>query len=65
MASLAVIIFALVFIGLLIKAVKGRRLTEDPSFIGKLGENRVASILHSLPKEYLAIKNIIVPSGKA
>lgn len=50
------IAFSLLALAIIIKHV-GR----SPRFIGRAGENKVARILNSLPKEYKVINNVIIP----
>ena len=53
------IAFSLLALAIIIKCI-GR----SPKFIGKAGENKVARILNSLPKEYKIINNVIIPHQK-
>ena len=41
-----------------------KRIASSPIFIGKAGENKVAGILNSLPREYKVINNVIIPHQK-
>ncbi len=41
-----------------------KRIGKSPSFIGKVGENKVARILNSLPREYQVLNNVIIPHQK-
>lgn len=59
---LVVIIIAFAFLVCLsIKIAVDRR---NPSKIGKTGENKVSSVLHSLPREYLVLNNVVIPDQK-
>ena len=62
MESIAGVIFALLIVGYIVIIARKRSLARNPSYIGKQGENRVASILRSLPKKYLTINNVIIPT---
>ncbi len=46
---------------LLIKALRYAIRSTNPSNIGIEGENEVSNILRSLPQEYVAINNVIIP----
>lgn len=46
---------------MLIKVLRYAIDSTNPSNIGKEGENEVSNILHSLPKDYLVINNVIIP----
>ena len=51
-------LIAILFLAL---AVITKRLIRSPKSIGKAGENKVAGILHLLPREYRVINNVIIP----
>ncbi len=41
-----------------------KRVGKSPSIIGKAGENKVARILDSLPREYKVLNNVIIPNQR-
>ncbi len=60
MMVLAIIIIAII-VFIIIKALPNSTDYRNPANIGKMGESEVSFILHSLPKEYLTINNVVIP----
>lgn len=49
---------------LLALAIVIKLIGRNPKFIGKVGENKVARILNSLPREYKVVNNVIIPNQR-
>ena len=49
---------------LLALAIVIKLIGRSPKFIGKVGENKVARILNSLPREYKVVNNVIIPNQR-
>ena len=57
--NMYVLVFFLFGLAIIIKLI-----WKNPKYIGKVGEKKVARILHSLPSEYRVLNNIIIPNSR-
>ena len=57
--NMYVIVFFLLGLAIIIKLIG-----KSPTVIGKAGEKKVARILHSLPREYKVLNNVIIPNSR-
>ena len=59
--SFSVIFIIAIILFLVIKVTKNASYYRFPSSKGKAGENKVSSVLCSLPQEYLVVNDVIIP----